>query len=435
MTAVSNSRTLAFACAFPKRAAVSLFAAVLVVAVGASGAAAQADTLRVGDAVRAALDGNPMLQAARYSAAAAANRVGPAGSLPDPHLQFGSFNNLISAYGTNVMQMKETMLMQTVPWPGKLSSARSAARHLAGAASEDAEEQARMLAAQVRMTYYDLAYSDRALEVMRRTQGLLRQFLEVSTTMYAVGAAVQQDVLRAQVEVALMTEDITRMEQDRLAGALRLNALMGRDGMSPIGPVELPEPVGDLPEADSLVARALYGRPALRAGAERVAAAEASLSAAHRWLIPDLQLGAGAANGPILGNLVSFTVGFDVPIFARWKQHAMSREATAMREMAEAELRNRRNETVARIIETRARAVRDQNLAHVHRVSIVPQARATVQAALASYRVGRVTFMQLIDNQMTVNRHETESYRLLADYHQAVADLEAMVGQPLEDQP
>jgi hypothetical protein len=39
--------------------------------------------------------------------------------------------------------------------------------------------------------------------------------------------------------------------------------------------------------------------------------------------------------------------------------------------------------------------------------------------------------MQLVDNQMTVNRYETESYRLFADYHQAVGELEAIVGRPL----
>src|SRR2546428_14189813 len=106
------------------------------------------------------------------------------------------------------MEMTETMLMQMVPWPGKLSSARSAARHTARAVSADAEEQARMLAAQVRMAYYDLAYSDRALDVMRRTQGLLRQFLDVSTTMYAVGSAGQQDLPPGQGQGTPMMEVI-----------------------------------------------------------------------------------------------------------------------------------------------------------------------------------------------------------------------------------
>src|SRR2546430_4217857 len=78
-----------------------------------------------------------------------------------------------------------------------------------------------------------------------------------------------------------------------------------------------------------------------------------------------------------------------------------------------AELLSLRHETVARIIETRARAEEDRNLARLYRTSIVPQAQAAVQTSLASYRVGRLSFMQLIDNQMTVNQYQTETYRLV----------------------
>jgi cobalt-zinc-cadmium efflux system outer membrane protein len=113
----------------------------------------------------------------------------------------------------------------------------------------------------------------------------------------------------------------------------------------------------------------------------------------------------------------------------------LRREMAAMRDMSQAELANLRNETIAQIIETRARAERDRNLERLYRTSIVPQARASVSAAFASYRVGRVTFLTLVDNQMTVNRYETETYRLIADYHQAAGELEALVGRPLERQP
>ncbi len=421
-----------------KRPGLPLIAAALLGAGVAGSAAAQADTLRASDAVRLALDANPMLQAARFSATAAAGRVGPAGALPDPQLQFGLMNRMASEFGSTMdpMTMNQVQLMQMVPWPGKLSSARSAARHSAAAAGASAEEQARMLAAQVRMAYYDVASADRALAVMQRTLGLLRNFREVTATMYAVGTGIQQDVLRAQVEVARMSEEITRMAQDRLAGAARLNALLGREAASPIGALELPDPpVGDLPSADTLIAWALDSRPALRAGAERVAAAEASLQAARRELIPDLQLGFAYQARPAFPNMVSLMLGVNLPIFAGSKQLVMRREMAAMRDMSQAELANLRNETIAQIIETRAQAERDRNLTRLYRASILPQARAAVDAALASYRVGRVTFMTLADNQMTVNRYETETYRLLADYHQAVGELEALVGRPLEGQP
>jgi len=130
--------------------------------------------------------------------------------------------------------------------------------------------------------------------------------------------------------------------------------------------------------------------------------------------------------------MVSLMVGINVPVFAGSKQLPMRRQMAAMRDMSAAELLNLRNETVARIVEIRARAEQDRNLVRLYRGSILPQARAAVQAALSGYRVGRVPFMQLIDNQMTVNRYETETYRLLADYQQAVGELEALVGREVQ---
>ena len=392
------------------------------------------DTLTLTDAVRLARQANPMLRAARFSANAAIERIGPAGALPDPQLQFGLMNRMVSDFGSTMdpMTMNQVQLMQMLPWPGKLGGARLAAQHSAAAARADANEQERMLVAQVRMAYFDAAYADRALEVMRRTQGLLRDFLQVSTTMYAVGSAVQQDVLRAQVEVARMGEEITRMGQERIAVAARLNALLGRDATSSIVALELPDPAADeLPPVDTLVAWALDGRPALQAGAERVAAAQASYSAARRELYPDFQVGVQFQSRPAFPNMVSLMVGMNLPIFAGSKQLPMRRQMAAMRDMSEAELLNLRNETLARVLETRARAERDRNLTHLYRTSILPQARGSVQAALSSYRVGRVTFMQLVDNQMTVNQYETETYRLIADYHQAVGELEAITGRSL----
>jgi outer membrane protein TolC len=121
-------------------------------------------------------------------------------------------------------------------------------------------------------------------------------------------------------------------------------------------------------------------------------------------------------------------VGISLPIFASRRQLPMRRQMAAMRDMSQAELLAVRNETIARIVETRARAVRDRDLVQLYRSGILPQARAAVQAALASYRVGRVSFMQLVDNQMTVNQYEIETIRLLADYQQALGELIALTG-------
>jgi cobalt-zinc-cadmium efflux system outer membrane protein len=409
-----DNRRLGFA------VAVAILGLPLLTHPGAAQVAA-ADTLTLADAIAIARQANPMLQAARAGATAAVVRIGPAGALPNPELQLGLMNRTAGDFGSAMdpMTMNQLQLMQMVPWPGRLASARRAARHTATAAEADATETERMLVARLRMAYLDVAYADRAIAVMRQTRELLRDFREVSTTMYAVGSGVQQDVLRAQVEVARMSEEITRMDQDRIAAAARLNALLGRAATSPVPAVQLPEATADeLPSTDTLVTWA---------------AAEASLTAAQRELLPDLQIGVAWQQRPAFPNMVSLMVGVRLPIFAGARELPMQREARAMRDMRTAELADLRNETTARIIETRARAERDRNLERLYRTGILPQARSAVQAALASYRVGRVNYMTLVDNQMTVNRYETETYRLRADYHQAVGDLEALVGRSLEE--
>jgi outer membrane protein, heavy metal efflux system len=413
-----------------RRALTSLVAAALVLATSAAAQAGPTDTLTLAEALRLAEAANPMLRAARASAIAASARIAPAGALPDPELQFGLMNRMVSDFGSTMdpMTMNQVQLMQMLPWPGKLGNARRAAARMAGAAQADALDQALMLAAQVRMAYYEVANADRSLEVMRRTQGLLRDFLQISTTMYAVGTAIQQDVLRAQVEVARMGEDITRMEQERVAMAARLNALLGREATTPVPAVELPEPGAELPPADSLIVSALERRPALVAGTERVAAAAATLAGARRELFPDLRVGVAYQSRPAYDDMISLMVGISLPIFAGRRQLPMRRQMAAMRDMAAAELLSVRNETIARVVEMRARAERDRNLTRLYRSSILPQARGAVQAALASYRVGRVSFMQLVDNQMIVNQYEIETIRLLADYQQALGELTALTG-------
>jgi len=315
-----------------------------------------------------------------------------------------------------------------VPWPGKLGFNEERAQHLSAAAALDAHETELMLVARVKAVYYELAYMDRALATMGATQQLLRDFFQVSQTMYAVGNGLQQDVLQAQVAIARMTEDITVMEQQRVAMAARLNALLGREATAPVGALELPTTLPELPLLDSLIASAVASRPSLRAARERIDAADAGYRSARRELYPDFMVTVGYGQRPQFDDMMTVMVGLSIPLWAGSRQLPMRREMLAMKSMQEAEATDLYNETVARLTELRAEAERARALAQLYATAVVPQARAAVEAALSAYRVGRVDYMTLVDNEMTVNRYEIESVRLTAQYHQAAAEVEALVG-------
>ncbi len=396
--------------------------------------AQEPDTLRLADAIAAARDGNPMLRAARLRADAAFARVPQVGALPDPMLSLRLGNRPLDGFGANErMTMNTVQLQQTLPWPGKLGFAEERESHLADAAGLSAREAEAALISRVKAAYYELGFMDRALEIMRDTRDLLREFLDVSNTLYAVGRGLQTDVLQAQVAVASVTEDVTVVEQNRLAMGARLNALLGREPESPVPALELSDPGEPLPSLDRLMAGAAESRPALRAAREKVRAAEAAYRGARRALYPDFRLGADYSQRPQFADMLSFSVGVSIPLWAGSRQFPLRAEALARQAAEESTQLDLLNETYARIAEARAGSDRALRLFDLYSTSILPQARAAVESSLSAYRVGEVDFMTLVQNELTVNRYEIERVRLVAAYHTAVAQIEALLGGELEE--
>lgn len=395
----------------------------------------EGDTLHLETALSLARDANPMLQATRLRADAALDRVPRAGAWPDPMLSFGLMNRVARTFSASApMSMNSVQLTQRIPWPGKLGFDREREARLAGAERFDSEESEEALLARVKSAYYRLAYIDRSIAIMERTRGLLRNLQDVVSGMYAVGSAQQQDVLRAQVAVAQMTEDLTVMEQDRVAMAARLNALMGRAATATVAALELPPVTGPLPSADALFAVAVERRPALKAAEERTLAADAGYRAARRSMYPDINVTVGYGQRPDFEDLATVMVGFSIPVFAGSRQLPLRREMQAMTAAAEAQALELRNETYARLSELRAEAQRAGNLSDLFAAEVLPQAEAAVEAAFSAYRVGAVDFQTLVQNQLTVNQYAIRQVRLTAEYHGAVADISALIGKELEEQ-
>jgi outer membrane protein TolC len=388
-----------------------------------------ADTLRLADAVALAREANPALIAARLQAEAAGHRPSQAGALPDPQLTVGLMNRPLSGFDTDeMMTMNGIGITQMVPWPGKRGFNAERYQALADVARLGAAELERQLTARVAEVYADLAATDRALTIMRRTRGLLEDFLSVAQSMYAVGETPQQDVLQAQVAIARMVEDITVMEEERVSLAARLNGLLDRPATTPVPGVELPPPGDPLPPADSLMVFAAQRRPALLAARQRVRAADAAYRQTRRELYPDVMIGVQYGQRPQYGDMVSLMVGVSVPLWAGSRQLPLRREMAAMRASDAAMAQDLANETFATLTELRAEAERARRLTTLYGQAVLPQARAAVEAAMSAYRVGTADYMTLVESEMTVNRYEIELIRLAARWQRAVAAIEALVG-------
>jgi outer membrane protein TolC len=414
----------------------TLLAAGLTAALLLLPASAQAQDSLSLHAILAALEaGTPRVAAARAAARAATERIAPARRPPDPELQFGLMNRELPGFGlSDPLGMNQIQLMQMIPIAGKLGLAADVERARAAAATAQADEVRWEERSRATMAFYEIYAADRSIQIMRESQRLLRDLVRTTETMYAVGDARQADVLRAQVELARMTEDLVRMEAMRTGAAARLNAVLDRSALTPIGPAAEPAGVTELPPTDSLVKLALTRRPMLQAGGETLRAAGLSARLAGRELWPDLEVGLqygwrGMEDGTM--HMASLMLGVRLPLWAGSRQQAMRREAEAMREMASADLRAMEAETRGRVGELAASIARARRLRRLYTGTILPQARLTAAAALTAYRVGGVDFMTLLDAQMNVNQYRQAAVNAAAELGQAVAELEMLTATPL----
>ena len=394
-------------------------------------------TLRLSDVYVAVAERNPKAAAARFLARAAESRVSPAAALPDPQVQLGFMNYALPALRPmDPLGMVQLQVMQMIPTAGKLPLSGRIAGHQAAAERERAGDASWELRTRAAMAFYELFQAEQSVAIAKETRQLVQNVARIAQAMYEVGEGNQADALRAQVELARMTEEIAGMEAMRSSAVAKLNALIDRPLETEVPAAARPAFPDTLPMVDSLLRRAMQDRPMIRAGQQDVEAASVMSQRARRELIPDLVLGVqygqrrDAMGTERMGSLM---IGAAVPLFAGRRQLKWRDEADAMRAMAEADLTWMKADTRGRVGEVMAMLIRSRRLAELYTGTVLPQAEATVTSALSAYRVGRVDFMTVLDNRMTVNRYRMELVALQADEGKAWAELEMLSGQELID--
>ena len=402
-----------------------------------SSQAPREDRVVLGDLYSQVQRANPRVAAARSLAVAAATRVPGATRPPDPQLQFGFMNYTVPGLAPMpTLGMMQLQLMQMLPLGGKLALSGRVADAQASATAARTQDVEWDVRTQTAMTFYDLYAADRGLDVARETLRLLHDIAKTTESMYRVGQGRQTDVLRANVEIAKMAEDTLRMQAMRESMVAKLNALLDRRDDSAVGTPALPRFPDSIPTRARLDSIASVERPMIRSGRDDVSAADASARLARKEVIPDLVVGVQyAQRGGEMGTerMGSLMFGASLPVFARDRQLRMREEAAAMKLMAEADLAAMRADTRGKIGEAYAALTRARNLAQLYQTTVLPEAEATVAAALAAYRVGSVDFMTLLDDRMNVNKYRQELYALDADQGKAWAELEMLTGRELID--
>ncbi len=69
------------------------------------------------------------------------------------------------------------------------------------------------------------------------------------------------------------------------------------------------------------------------------------------------------------------------------------------------------------------------------KTGLIPQSRLSLQSALSGYKVNKVDFITLVNNQITLYNYELDYYRALTDHEIKIAELEKVTGVRLFQYP
>jgi outer membrane protein TolC len=376
---------------------------------------------------------NPELKNLGAEKQAKAHLVSPAGTLPDPKIGFGITNMRVDDFdlGREAMTSKDIFLIQSFPFPGKLSLKEEIASLSSKSAGMSVRELENLLKYKTRKAYYAYFEVYRSINITEKTKLVLKQFLEITRQRYSVGRALQQDIFKAQTAILNVQRRLFDLEKMRVKVLALINTLRSRPvDLSLEAPSRLP--VEDVPfSQEDLVNGAVKYNPTLGKIKISIDKADRKANLSRRNLYPDFALSARYRQRETRSDFLTGAVTLTIPLYAGSKQKENIESSEYFLKS-----RERKYDSYLNTIKYEIRSINAELNSLNKKITllkggILPEAREAVNSSMSAYTVGKVEFISLLTSELDLFRYELELAKLVNRYNERKARLWNVVGTKL----
>lgn len=377
---------------------------------------------------------NPEIDEARLMVESLANRVPQAASLPDPMMGMTAYPSPVQTAAGE--QNFALAMNQKVPWRGKLETRASVAQQDVNMARANLAAVELKVVEQIKNAYFDLYFIQQAISITKKDQGQLELIGEVVEQMYVVKRDVtQQDVLQVQVALARLEADLASLNQQKESAQAKLARLLH------VSPETKPEALDSLPPEQTVsniqqyYETAIAASPELHAQLSAIEKDRRSVCLAELESYPDLTYGfnwiSTSTDGisPVRNGNDAFmlTLGMNLPVYGN-RIDAGVREAQT-RALANAKKYDRlKDEKMESVADLFAKIKNQQENLRLFRNDIIPKQELTLEQSVEDYQVGKVDFLQMIENWRQLLRFHITEKRFETDLQQSLAALARQIG-------
>ena len=398
-----------------------------------------AETLELPSLIRVAVNRNPKVKAAKARWQATIEQYPQVTALPDPMFMYGYF---LRSVETRVgPQRHRVSFSQAFPYPGTLDAAGEVVKKAIEIERVKHEQVIRDLIVELKLSYHELAYLQRAVELTRQNHELVASILTIATARYAEGKATLNDVLKAQSQLAQLEYDFILLEELQRVEHANINGILSVPSATPLGatvPVAY-EPL-DVALAD-VEKQALAKRQELRIAAltiekatERIALAELQTKPMLKFDLMTIETGEALMLDAPGSGKNPFSIGFGVTIpWSSLKNSSKVREAQQNHEAVTANKRVLEDETKVALQKVYFRLENARRLVELYETTLIPQAGAAIEVAETWHQEGPKSITGFLETQSVWLNFNLARLRAIADYQQNVARLEKLVGGKIND--
>ena len=398
-----------------------------------------AETLELPNLIRVAVARSPKVRAAKARWQATIEQYPQVTALPDPMFMYGYY---VRSVETRVGPQRHRLsFSQTFPYPGTLEAAGEVVKKAIEVERVKHEQVIRDLIVELKLSYHELAYLQRAVELTQQNHELLTSILTIATARYAEGKAVLNDVLKAQSQLAqleydlVLLEELQRVEHANITGTLSIPSTTALGTTVPVPYQTLDVGLADVEK------QALSKRQELRIAelsiekaSERIALAELQTKPMLKLDLMTIETGEALMPDAIGSGKNPFTIGFGVTIpWSSLKNRSKIREAQQNREVVTANKRALEDKTKVALRKIYFRLENARRLVELYETTLIPQAGAAIEVAEEWHQEGPKSIAGFLETQSVWLNFNLARLRAIADYQQNLARLEQLVGGKIDD--
>lgn len=383
-------------------------------------------------------------------------------SWEDPKLTFAITNLPTDDFDFNKQDMtqKTISIAQQIPFPGIASLREKLTVEQAKSADNEFEDSRFRIIRDVKNQYYQLYFINESIRITKANENLLEKFVELTQAKYKVGQGLQEDILKAQVELYNIQEKLIKLRQKKLTVKAELNRLLNKDPSFTLQGDPILKITAFEFNRPKLEEMALRNNAILLALKHRIEQNKTEHLLAKKSYFPYFTITAsygqrddrkrakpfaatitpfdGGFNNVIVEPLnnetdrpdfFSFLVGINIPIWFKGKQNKRVSETFHRVAQAKAQYERVKNNIFFKISDLTARIARDKDLIELYKNRIIPQATQSLNADIAAYQVAKIDFLTLLDSQITLLNHQLQFQRIMTDYENNLAELEVVIGK------